>query len=443
MQPFLPIPLTAIVLQAQAVNTQNITVLVILLLILLVLSFALSGAQTAFFSLTYKDINLLKTKQQPPYKRVIDLLENPKILQASLLVANTAVNIIIAIIANLIISSFVHFSPVGDFFVKVLAIASVVILCCEVMPKLYAKQNNIRFAKDFGFIIEATYLVCNPMGGWLVRNTDLIEKKLNSNKSSNFSSEEMSHAIDITYPEGKEEEKDILLGVLKFGNITVKQIMRTRLDISGIEYNMTFDKLVRRVEELHYSRLPVYKDNLDEMVGLINTKDLLPYLDQPDTFDWHTLMRQPYFVHEHKLIEELLKEFQLRHIHFAVIVDEFGGTSGIVTLEDIMEEIIGDIRDEFDDEELGYKKLDDNNYVFDGKTNINDVCKIMQLPEDTFDKVRGYSDSLAGLVLEIAGFIPQTNQVVASGDFDFAVLEMTKNRLQKIKITIQPHPEQK
>jgi gliding motility-associated protein GldE len=333
-------------------------------------------------------------------------------------------------------------APVGDFVVKVLVIAALIILCCEVLPKMYATQNNIRFAKDFGFLIEASYLVCNHMGAWLVRNTDLIEKKLNFNKSNNYSSEEMSHAIDITYPDGKEEEKDILLGVLKFGNITVKQIMRTRLDISGIEYNTPFSKLVQQIEELHYSRLPVYKDNLDNMVGVINTKDLLPYIDQTESFDWHTLMRTPYFVHEHKLIEELLKEFQSRHIHFAIVVDEFGGTSGIATLEDIMEEVIGDIRDEFDEEELGFKKLDENNYIFDGKIMINDVCKIMQLPENTFDKVKGHSDSLAGLVLEIAGFIPQVDQEVSSGDFNFTVLELIKNRLQKIKISIQPHPAQ-
>jgi putative hemolysin len=435
-------PRTVFLLQANAINTQSITVFIILLLILIVISFALSGAQTAFFSLTYKDINLLKTKQQQSYKRVIDLLENPKILHASLLIANTAVNIIIVIVTNLIISNFLHVTPVGNFVIKVLVIASLIILCCEVLPKMYATQNNIRFAKDFGFLIEASYLVCNHMGAWLVRNTELIEKKLNYNKSNNYSSDEMSHAIDITYPEGKEEEKDILLGVLKFGNITVKQIMRTRLDISGIEYNTPFNKLIQQIEELHYSRLPVYKDNLDNMVGILNTKDLLPYIDQSGDFDWHTLMRTPYFVHEHKLIEELLKEFQSRHIHFAIVVDEFGGTSGIATLEDIMEEVIGDIRDEFDEEELGFKKLDENSYIFDGKIMINDVCKIMQLPENTFDKVKGYSDSLAGLVLEIAGFIPQVDQVISSGDFNFTVLELVKNRLQKIKISIQPHPVQ-
>ncbi|MEO8174557.1 MAG: CBS domain-containing protein, partial [Sediminibacterium sp.] len=219
-----------------------------------------------------------------------------------------------------------------------------------------------------------------------------------------------------------------------------KQIMKTRLDVSGIDHKTTFTELVKRIEELHYSRLPVYKDDLDEVIGIIHTKDVLPYLDSPDNFDWHSLMRQPYFVHEYKLIEDLLKDFQSKRIHFAVIVDEFGGTSGIVTLEDILEEIIGDIRDEFDDEESGFKKIDDHNYIFEGRTGINDICKLMELPVDTFNNVKGESDSLAGLVLEIAGEIPKQNQVVTQGDFDFTIVELEKNRLQKIKVTIKPQP---
>jgi CBS domain containing-hemolysin-like protein len=201
--------------------------------------------------------------------------------------------------------------------------------------------------------------------------------------------------------------------------------------------NFNFSETVKTVEELHYSRLPVYKNNLDEVVGMLHTKDILPYLDEPAGFDWHVLLRQPYFVHEQKLIEDLLQEFRNRHIHFAVVVDEFGGTSGIVTLEDVMEEIIGEIKDEFDDEESNNKKIDDYNYIFEGKTMINDVCKAIGLPADTFDTVRGESDSLAGLVLEIAGEFPQVNEEVTSGDFIFVPLEINKNRIDKIKITIK------
>jgi putative hemolysin len=201
--------------------------------------------------------------------------------------------------------------------------------------------------------------------------------------------------------------------------------------------NLNFTETLKRVEELHYSRLPVYKNNLDEVVGMLHTKDMLPHLSEPESFDWHSLLRQPFFVHEQKLIEDLLQEFRNKHMHFAVVVDEFGGTSGIVTLEDVMEEIIGDIKDEFDDEESINKKIDDNNYIFEGKTMINDVCKVIGLPADTFDEVRGESDSLAGLVLEIAGEFPQVNEEVESGNYIFIPLEIHKNRLDKVKVTIK------
>jgi CBS domain containing-hemolysin-like protein len=218
--------------------------------------------------------------------------------------------------------------------------------------------------------------------------------------------------------------------------------MRSRLDVNGIDEKTPFNELIHKIEELHYSRLPVYKGDLDEVLGIINTKDILQYLDSPANFDWHALIRLPYFVHEQKLIKDLLREFQTKHIHFAVVVDEFGGTSGIVTLEDVMEEIIGDIKDEFDEEESGFKKLDDNNYIFDGKTTLNDVCKLMDLPLDVFEGIRGNSESLAGLLLELAGEFPHVNEVIVSGDFEFTVLEIAKNRLQKIKISIKPRKDE-
>ncbi|HEY9258939.1 transporter associated domain-containing protein, partial [Chitinophaga sp.] len=239
-------------------------------------------------------------------------------------------------------------------------------------------------------------------------------------------------------PTASQEEKNILKGILKFGNITVKQIMRGRLDVNGVEYDSPFGDIVKRVADLHYSRLPVYKDNLDNIVGVIHTKDLLPHLDKGSSFDWHEVMRQPFFVHGHKLIEDLLSEFQSRRMHFAVVVDEFGGTSGIVTLEDIMEEVIGDIKDEFDEEEFNYNKVDNFTYVFEGKTMLNDVCRIMNIPAETFETVKGESDSLGGLILELAGKFPEENSVINYNNFDFTVLEVNKMRIQKVQVTIRP-----
>jgi putative hemolysin len=419
---------------AAHIDSQSTTVLIILLAVLLIFSFAVSGAQVAFFSLTNKDINILKTKSQPVYQRIINLLENPKALLASLWIANTFAAIAIIVITNLIIDDVLNLKEmswgwIAAFFVKVLVVTSLLFLFAEILPKMYAKHNNIRFAKDFGVITEGVFYLFNRMGNWFVKYSDLVERRINKNKTDELSDEELENT-------GSEEERKILKGIEKFGNITVKQIMRTRLDVSGVDYNISFAELLKSAEELQYSRIPVYKENLDDIEGMIHTKDILPYIDKPADYDWHSLMRVPYFVHEHKMIEDLLREFQNKRIHFAVVVDEFGGTSGIVTLEDIMEEIIGDIKDEFDDDDSNYKKLDDNNYIFEGKTMVHEVCKAIQIPANTFDKIKGESDSLAGLVLEVAGEIPKLNQVLIAGDFQFTVLEIEKNRLQKIKLTV-------
>ena len=426
-----------------ALQAQGATVLVMILFILLFLSFVLSGSEVAFFSLTYKDINNLKSKQQPPYKRIVDLLEEPKTLLASLLIANSFINISIIIISNLLIDDMFNFEKFDavwiEFVIKVVAVSFLLVLFGEVMPKVLATQNNIRFAKDFGGIVQAVSYACAGLSKRLVKYSDIIERKLANRPIGSYSLEELDHAIDLTtHNTASENEKNILKGIVKFGNITVKQIMKTRVDVHGIDQDIPFGELIATVRDLHYSRLPVYKEDLDNVVGMIHTKDMIAYLHQPDDFDWHPLLRQPYFVHEQKFIEDLLKEFQAKRIHFAVVVDEFGGTSGIVTLEDILEEVIGEIKDEFDEEETGYKKIDDYNYIFEGRTMINDVCKIMELQTDTFDAIKGESDSLAGLVLELAGEIPQPAKILNSGDFEFTVLEVEKNRIQKVKLTIKP-----
>jgi putative hemolysin len=416
------------------VNPQGTTVLVVLLLFLLLFSFIIAGAEVAFFSLTYKDINVLKTKQLPVYDKIVDLLEQPKALLGSLLIGNSLVNISIIIISNLLIDQLFTFRFEWiEFIVKVVAVTFTLVLFGEIMPKVMATQNNVRFAKDVAPFIEVIFYLFRGLSNWMSRFSDVIEKRLANKKNGAYSQEEMNDAIDLT----DSKEKNILKGIVKFGDTTVKQIMRARLDVHGIDYDTSLDELVKQVEELHYSRLPVYNETLDQVAGILYTKDLLPYLEGQQGFDWHRLLRPPYFVHEQKLIEDLLKEFQSRRIHFAIVVDEFGGTSGIITLEDILEEIIGDIKDEFDDDEASYKKIDDHNYIFEGKTPITDVCRIMGLSLDTFDDVKGESDSLAGLVLELAGDFPAINRVIPCGDFDFTVTELEKKRLNKIKATIK------
>ncbi len=418
-----------------ASNVQGTTVLVIMILALLVISYFISGSMVAFFSLNNRDINMLKTKQGAAWKRIVNLLEEPKILLGAMRIGNTFVNIAIIILSNFLIDELMTLQNsfwVFELLLKISIVTFFLILFGEVLPKVYASQNNLRFARDASFLVEIVYLLFNRVSRWLVGMSETVEKSLRSEDGPNHFEELEDDSL------ASEDEKNIMRGIAKFGNITVKQIMRTRLDVSGVNYNTAFPDVLKQVESLHYSRIPVYRNNLDEVVGILHSKDLLPYLGENDSFNWHTLLRQPYFVHEQKLIEDLLQDFRNRKTHFAVVVDEFGGTSGIVTLEDIMEEVIGDIRDEFDDEESINRQLDDHNYLFDGRTMIYDVCKVMDLPTSTFDTVKGESDSLAGLILEVAGKIPAENEIIEVGDFQFTILELDRNRIKKVKITIRP-----
>ena len=419
------------------INPQATTVLAIVILFLLILSFVVSGSEVAFFSLTYKDINILKTKQDASWKRIVSLLEDPKELLASMLIANSIINIAIIILANFLIDEMVLLKQnfwLFEFIIKVILVGFVMILFGQVMPKIWATQNNLQFAYYTSGIIELVHLLFRRVSTWVVVRSEGLEKSFGRKQKG----EQLRYQIDQSVKnESSEEEKNILNGIAKFGSITVRQVMRARPDVSGIPYDLSFLQLKQKVEELHYSRLPVFKSSLDELAGLINTKDLIPWLTEPDNFDWHTLLRAPYFVHEHKLIEDLLQEFQQKRVHFAVVVDEFGGTSGIVTLEDIMEEVIGDIRDEFDDEESTNRQLEDGSFIFEGRTMLHDVCKAMNLAVDTFDKVKGDSDSLAGLILEISGDIPKINDVIPCGDFQLTVLDADNSRIKKVKVTIQ------
>jgi CBS domain containing-hemolysin-like protein len=274
----------------------------------------------------------------------------------------------------------------------------------------------------------------------MVKYTNLIEDRLaKKNFGSTYSMEELDHAIDLTTsPNQQESEKKILKGIVKFGNISVKQIMRTRLDVYGVEESIHFHELLAHIKEHNYSRFPVFKEDLDSIVGMIHTKDVLPHIHEPAEFKWETLIRPAFFVHEQKMIEDLLQEFQLKRIHFAVVVDEFGGTSGIITLEDILEEIVGDIKDEFDEEESMVKKIDDFHYMVEGKTTIIDLCNFIDLSTGFFDAVKGESDTIAGLFLELAGEFPTLQQVVKYKQFSFTVMEIQKNRIHKIQLIITP-----
>ena len=429
-------------LQVQAVfSVTDITVLIVICILLMFVSAIVSGSEVAFFSLENKDLNMLKAKENANARMIPGLLERPRLLMSTLIITATLIDIAVIFILNYLLELAVNAEEhlVLSLFFRIVIIAVVLLLCCEILPKIYAMHNKLRMALFGGPLVRGLINILEPVGEMSLNTSDWLSDKVFRRRRTQFSADDINEAIELSVNQSaSQEEKNMLRSIINFGQITAKQIMRTRLDVSGIDYNITFKLLVEKVGDLHYSRLPVYKSNLDNIAGMIHTKDLLNHLHEQDVFDWHAVIRQPYYVHEHKLIEDLLKEFQTQHIHFAIVVDEFGGTSGIVTLEDIMEEIIGDIKDEFDDEEFYFKRLDDGNYIFEGKTMLNDMCRLLDISADTFEEVKGESDSLGGLILEIAGAFPDENQVITFRNFDFTILEISKMRIQKVKVTVRP-----
>ncbi len=413
--------------------------LTILLFLSILMLFMNSGAEVAFFSLGYKELNNLRVKKYPGSERILHLLQEPPHLLSSMLVGNMFFRILIILLCNHLLQDEVF--PGSDGFLHFLLRLGISIfilmLFGELLPKVWASNNPIRFAFYSSFFVWLNFLFFQLPGKWMTSITHQIEKALGRNNDVNNRLEQIDEAIGLNTADGTtEEEKNILKGIAQFGNVTVRRAMRSRIDVQGVDVNIDFDALKKQVEEQQYSRFPVFNGSLDNVVGMIHSKDLLPHLDKGADFDWKSLLRPALFIHEHMLVEDLLREFQTKRIHFAVVVDEFGGTDGVITMEDILEEIVGEIRDEYDDEEFINIRIDEYNYIFEGKIMINEACKIMNLPNRIFDGIRGDSETVAGLVLELAGEIPKVNQVLVAQDFTFTVLEVELNRIKKIKITI-------
>lgn len=418
-------------------------ILTILLLASVLMLFMNAGAEIAFFSLGYKDLGNLKSKQYPAAERIVQLLQEPRLLLSSLLVGNIVFRLLIILLCNYLITeqSFPGFSEWILFVLRLVSAIVVLILFGELLPKVWASNNNVRFAFYSSFFVWMNFLMFRRIGKWMDRISERVENALGKHDGMQSRLEQIDQVISHGTEEGtSEEEKNLLKGIAQFGNVTVRRAMKSRLDVQGIEEGTSFTELKRKVEEQQYSRFPVYKESLDQISGIIHSKDLLPHLDKGDEFDWKSLMRSAFFIHEQMLVEDLLRAFQSKRTHIAIVVDEFGGTDGIITLEDILEEIVGEIRDEYDDEESVNIRVDEFNYIFEGKIMINEACKIMQLPNRVFDPISGESETIAGLVLELAGEIPKVNQVLVAHDFTFTVLEVAMNRIQKVKITISIQP---
>lgn len=414
-------------------------ILPLIVLGLLLLGSALvSGSEVAFFSLTPTDKQALADSDDQRDSIILELLDEPEKLLATILVNNNFINIGIVLLSSYLTEQMFDFTGIEQlgFFIELIAITFLILLFGEILPKVYASTNNLGFARWMARPTKSAKTVVKPLIAVLTSTGKIFAKP---KKNQGISMDELEQALDLTDGESTNaDEQKILRGIVRFGSTTVKQIMKPRTDIVAFNVEEDFQTVMKVVLDCGYSRIPVYRESSDVIVGVLYIKDLLPHIDAPDDFKWQDLLRPPFFVPGSKKIDDLLKEFQEKKIHLAVVVDEFGGTDGIVTLEDVIEEIVGDISDEFDVEELVYSKLDELNYVFEGKTQITDFYKVLDLNDGPFEKVKGDADTLAGLLLEISGNFPEKGEKLEFKEYTFTVESVDQRRIKRIKVTIDP-----
>lgn len=411
-----------------------ITVFILLFVVALV-----SAAESAFFSLDPNDLDELKNSGEKKDEKILSLIETPKRLLATLLISINFINIAIVILSSVIMEGMFDFSqnPLQGFIIQVVAVTFLILLVGEVIPKIYATQHPLKTTRYLYFFVKFLKQLFSPISAFLIFSTTLLDKVIKP-QTHNISVDELSQALELTNDKDiDEEDHKILKGIVKFGNTDVKQIMKPRMDVTAFDYNTPFKNLLESITSSGFSRIPIFKDNLDNIAGVLYTKDLLIHIDKDNSFDWQSILRKPFYVPENKKIDDLLREFQFEKIHLAIVVDEYGGTSGIVTLEDIIEEIVGEINDEFDDDDVICSKLDDNNYVFEGKVHLNDVYRILQIDGTEFEEAKGEADSLAGFIIEIERRIPSKNEKIKFGIFLFTIESADNRKIKRIKITIE------
>jgi len=416
----------------------------IVLVVLLAISALISGAEVAFFSIKPQELKKLKNQKSKKNKLIESFLSKPKKLLATILIANNFVNVGIIILATYVSAALFNFQGIEwlQFLVQVVIITFLLLLFGEVLPKVYANNNAISFARFMSIPLSFLEKIFNPISLVLIKSSRIIDRKV-KNKGHDLSVDDLSNALELTSDVNEDkDEKKILEGIVKFGNTDVKQIMRSRIDVTALNHKNSYDQILKTIKKTGFSRIPIYEGSFDNVKGVLYIKDLLPYLNEESNFDWNALLREVFFVPENKKIDDLLKEFQEKKIHLAIVVDEYGGTSGIVTLEDIIEEIVGDISDEFDDDDITYSKLDNTNYVFEGKTALNDFYRILNINGEEFEQAKGESDSLAGFILETTGTIPEKDEKITFNDYTFTIEGVNNRRVTRIKVTFTAKKKQ-
>ncbi len=436
-------------------------------ILLLAASALVSSSEVAFFSLSPNDVNKLQQENNTQAQRILQLLETPRTLLATILISNNFINIAIVLLSNFMLElilgkavcqrwaeNLIANNFLADYCnveslatgihwtITVVGVTFLLVLFGEVAPKVYAKINNVKLAKTMSGVLVFLVRLFQPLSRFLVKGTNILERRLvkHTTTSSLTSREDIDQAIELTVKGDRNanEDIDILKSIVKFGEVSAKQIMRARVDVIQVDFRVTFEELLKIVKDSGYSRIPVFDEDFDHVTGILYAKDLLPHLEKAADFEWQELIRtNVMYVPESKKINDLLSEFQQERMHMAIVVDEYGGSSGIVTLEDIMEEVIGEIRDEFDSAgDVDFHQVDEYNYVFEGKTLLNDVCRVIGIDTTTFDEVKGDADSVAGLLLELLGQIPKKGVEVAYNQYRFRIFSVNKRRIEQVQITL-------
>ena len=416
--------------------TFSIAISIVIVLFLLLSSALISGSEVAYFSLNATDKQKLKSKNRKN-QRVLKNLENPEKLLATILVTNNFVNIGIIILSAFITNELITIenSKVLEFILQVVLITFFLLLFGEITPKVYATHFPLGFARFMALPLQILEKIFRPFNSMLILSTSFVNKRLQKHRKK-VSMDEISQALELTSDQELSDEREILEGIVKFGNIDVEEIMKPRVDVISLDIKLGFAKVLQVINDSGFSRIPVYINSFDNIKGILYIKDILPHSHKGNSFKWQTLIRPPFHVPETKKISSLLEEFQKSKVHLAIVVDEYGGTSGIVTLEDILEEIVGDIIDEFDDEQSLYTKISDNSFMFEAKALLNDFYRAVDCDDTVFDEVKGDADTLAGLILELKGEIPELQEKIICGNFSFIIEEVDSRRIKKVKVEI-------
>ena len=424
--------------QMQAGAAFYLTTIILILVVLLACSAVVSGSEVAYFAINLKEIDDLRRTGKPSDGRVVRLLSEPKFLLATILILNNFINVAIVTLSTYATWQIFAGANQATLITSLTAIITfLIVFFGEIVPKIYATQERLAFARRTSGLLLLTSRIVRPLAWLLVNLTSIVERRIDRRSYDSSSIEEVHQALEMTTHSGiTEEEKDILKGIVNFSTISVTQIMKSRLDIIAVENTISYHELMDLINKEGFSRIPVYDEDIDKIEGILYVKDLLPYIEKDEDFKWQELTRQAYFVPETKMIDDLLRDFQEMRVHIAIVVDEYGGTSGLVTMEDIIEEIVGEISDEFDDDDEIYRKISDNIFEFEGRTSVYDMCKALKLEPTTFDTIKGESESIGGMLLEEFGQIPNTNDFIEFENFTFTITAVDKRRIKRVRVKI-------